>query len=269
MLADQGALEQILLNLATNSRDAMPQGGTLRIAVRPVRFCPEDRAVHGGVQPGEYICVSVSDTGIGMDAATLERVFEPFFTTKRDRGGTGLGLAVVYGLVRRHGGFIRGYSEPGVGTTFRLYLPVASSREEAVAAEAQRPVLAGGRETVLVAEDDPALRRAAQRVLERFGYRVLLAGDGDEAVRMLREQGDAVDLVLADMVMPGMGGAELFRVARAEGIGVPFLFVSGHTREGVLERAGLDPDAPFIEKPWSAEELVLQVRAVLDRAKAQ
>ncbi len=264
---NSGSVEQILMNLATNGSHAMPSGGVLTIAVTLERLTMDDTKRGSAVTAGSFVCLSVKDSGSGMDARTREKLFEPFFTTRSLGGGTGLGTAVVYGLVQQHGGLIRVDSETGVGTTVRVYLPVATESEMAVEPSPepeQRPEVYGGTETVLVAEDEPALRRAAKRSLERLGYTVLLAADGEEALELFRRKRDLVDLVMTDIVMPKMGGRALYDAVRSEQAGTKFLFASGYTAGDIQERALLDPDFPFLAKPWTIDELGQKVREVLD-----
>ena len=264
VLADHGSIEQIVMNLATNARDAMSSGGNLIIEISSRSFAEEDREGQRGIQPGDYVYLAVSDTGKGMDAETMERAFEPFFTTKPTGEGTGLGLPVVFGLSKQHGGFVHVYSEPGMGATFRVYLPV-TEEEVAAGPEAKAKVeVRGGSETILVVEDDPALSRAARRTLEGIGYTVLTAEHGSQALEILREQGEEVDLVFSDVIMPGMSGPELFNVVRSQGIRVKFIFSSGHSARDVEILTDLDPGLPFVGKPWSRAELAGTVREVLD-----
>ncbi|MBI4519964.1 MAG: response regulator [Gemmatimonadetes bacterium] len=266
MLADPAAIEQILLNLATNSRDAMPDGGLLRIAIDGTQLGEEDRERHGWVVPGRYVRLSVSDTGIGMDEETRQKVFEPFFTTKPGGSGTGLGMAVVYGLVKQHNGFVHVYSEPGRGTTVKVYL---RAMDDAVAPAAAAPAAGEPRdatETILLVEDEPPLRRTACRALERLGYRVLVASDGEEALELFAQHEADVELIVTDLVMPKLGGAELARRLRQQGKQVKILFVSGYTSHDVREGSSLGADAPFLEKPWTIADLGRRVREVLDGA---
>ena len=259
--ADPGAIEQILLNLATNARDAMPDGGALRIhagdAVLDEAFCE----ARGGGRAGAYAVLVVSDSGMGMDAHTREHAFEPFFTTKAPGAGTGLGMAMVYGLVRQHEGFIDLESTPGVGTTVRIYVP-ASSDSPVRADDRVAPVRPVGRETILLVEDEPAILGTGKRILERQGYTVLTATNGEEALALVRAHGEAIDLVLSDVVMPRMGGGALHRAVLEAGLSVRFLFTSGYTEREV--GGMLDPYLPLVPKPWSVDELLRRVREVLD-----
>jgi PAS domain S-box-containing protein len=265
--ADPSALEQILINLATNARDAMPSGGTLEITVsRPVLDEVQLASLGATVASGEFVCVSVRDTGIGMDERTRQRMFEPFFTTKPPHQGTGLGMAMVYGLIKQHRGLLGVYSEPGKGTTVRVYLPAAGDQRPPAAAESARS-LRGGTETILVVEDEEMIRGSTRRILERLGYRVILAGDGEEALAILRERKERVHLVLSDVVMPRVSGRQLHETIRREGLDVGFMFTSGYAALDARETPTLDPSVPYLPKPWSAMELADSVRDVLDRRR--
>jgi two-component system, cell cycle sensor histidine kinase and response regulator CckA len=204
----------------------------------------------------------VDDTGIGMDAATRARMFEPFFTTKAPGQGTGLGLATVYGLVHQHEGGIEVHSEPGKGTHFRIYFPVATDAASAPRRSGAEAEVRGGSETVLVVEDDHQLRRSAKRILEAAGYQVLTAADGLEALEALR-QTTGVRLVFSDLVMPRLGGRALYDAARREGYTVPFLFASGYAASD--RAAGLDPAVPLLHKPWTTSDLLGRLREILER----
>jgi len=262
VVADPAALEQILMNLVTNARDAMPAGGRMRIEVGRVSLGEEDCRAYGQGTPGEYVVISVHDTGAGMDAETQRRMFEPFFTTKPVGKGTGLGMPIVYGLVKEHNGFVRTYSKVGRGTTVRVYLPAASE-----SMPAPRPANAearGGSETILLVEDDEALRRSGTRVLTRYGYTVITANDGREALEIVRSAAEPPDLIVSDVVMPHVGGPELLRALREAGVAAKVLFTSGYPVRDVHERTPLEPGVPFLAKPWTIQELVRRVREVLD-----
>jgi PAS domain S-box-containing protein len=262
---DPRAFEQILLNLATNARDAMTAGGVLRLQVTRAWIDEQFRATHGWGAPGRYVAVAVSDTGAGMAEEVRRHVFEPFFTTKPPGVGTGLGLSMVYGLMKQHRGFVHVYSESGQGTAVKLWFPVADAPVgDAPQEHALVESPAGGTETILLAEDEAPIRRAARRVLEQHGYRVILADDGEQALSLYLNHPDAVDLVLTDLVMPRMGGRELFDRIRATGNTVPFLFASGYTRTDSEAADRLGVDAPFIQKPWSMSDLLRRVREALD-----
>jgi len=268
--ADGHAVEQIILNLVNNARDAMPQGGVLRLETSCSWISDAQRDVLGPGATTEYVCLAIDDTGAGMDEATRQRAFEPFFTTKPIGKGTGLGLATVYGLVKQHGGFVQIDSAPGAGTRLRVYFPVAeeaSGRRRASGGIAMPAALGGGKETILVVEDQAQLRRATVSTLERAGYTVLSAADGIEALQLLRQHPDPIDLVFTDLVMSRLGGRGLYQIDRREGRKTPFLFTSGYAGAGRGEEA-LDPTLPFLPKPWATADLLARVRAALDGAKA-
>ena len=264
--ADGHAAEQILFNLATNARDAMPGGGVLRIETAPVYLSEERRLACGAPSAGEYVCLCVGDTGVGMDDATRRRMFEPFFTTKPAGRGTGLGLATVYGLVKQHGGGIEVDTALGNGTRFRLYFPVAGQNATSAARRRSgEPEVRGGSETVLVVEDDDQLRRSAKRILEDAGYQVVTAADGQEALEVLRQQGPAIHLVFSDLVMPRLGGRALLDALHREGRTARFLFASGYSDPDSRGGVPLDPPLRVLRKPWTASDLLVRVREVLDR----
>ena len=260
--ADPGQIEQVLMNLCVNARDAMPGGGELAIRLDRVLVDEAFCATHRWAKPGDYVRLTVSDTGVGMDRATLERVFEPFFTTKALGRGTGLGLAVVYGIVKQHEGMIHAYSEPGHGTTFRLYFPY---QDDPVSPAPARPsgVAPRGSGRVLVAEDDPALRVTARRMLSGLGYDVLTAADGPEALELLHQHGDGLALAILDLVMPGMSGLAVFEAARRRHPALRVLFATGYS-PGTAQFPGLERlPAPVLSKPYGLAELATAVREVL------
>jgi two-component system cell cycle sensor histidine kinase/response regulator CckA len=266
--ADAGALEQILLNLATNARDAMPRGGTLHLDVRRTRLDAEDRPLHAWVEPGSYVCIAVSDTGAGMDANTQARVFEPFFTTKPAGVGTGLGMAMVYGLVKQHKGFVHLYSEVGQGTTVKVYLPLVLEEPLPARAVPDTDTLPGGTEAILLVEDDVHLRTVAQRLFEKVGYRVLAAADGAEGLEAYRARASEIDLVITDLVMPKTSGLTLYETIRREqgsGPAAKILFTSGYPAPDFRESVAADPAVAFVTKPWTASELLRQIRGLLER----
>ena len=270
VLADPSALEQVLLNLVNNSSDAMPDGGTLRIELSLSSMDKEDCAIQGYGIPGEYACVRVSDTGTGMDDVTRQKIFEPFYTTKPSGEGTGLGMAVIYGMVKQHGGLIQVNSEIGHGTSIEVYLPLAPAERDMPprGPEGPKHEIRGGTETVLVVEDVEPLRMATKRVLEHHGYAVMTATDGQDALDMFRYREENIDLIVTDMVMPKLGGYGLYEAVRRDGSEVEFLFVSGYSPEDLRERATLKSDAPILTKPWTPTELTLAVRQRLDRVGA-
>jgi signal transduction histidine kinase len=264
VLVDPNAIEQILLNLLSNSADAMPQGGRITVRTESCRLDAEHLRKLGWGEPGDYVSLTVTDTGVGMDERTRDRLFEPFFTTKPPGLGTGLGLAMVYGLVKQHNGYILIDSEPNAGSTVRIYFPVAQAGDAALSI-LRETLPRGGNETILLVEDEEPIRRTARKVLERFGYRVQVAADGEEALEVIRERGEEIDLVISDVVMPRMGGRGLYDAARASGAKMKFLFASGYTARDVGATGEIDADMPFIHKPWTIADFVRRVREVLDR----
>jgi PAS domain S-box-containing protein len=259
-LVDPRSVEQMLLNLTSNAQDAMPLGGRLTVEVGEVEMDQEYARQSPGVVPGEYVRLRVVDTGSGMDPETRERVFEPFFTTKDPGSGTGLGLAMVYGLTNQQGGHVHLYSEPGEGTVVHLLFPVVEGEASGAALAPPQKEALGGHETILVVEDEHAVRTAAKRALERAGYSVLTSGNGKEAMDLLRTRGDRIDLVLSDLVMPEIGGLALYEWLQNRSPDTRFLLVSGYTGE----KGGVDPEIPFVGKPWTLRELLTRVRQVLD-----
>ncbi|HEU4559201.1 MAG TPA: PAS domain S-box protein [Longimicrobium sp.] len=264
--ADPGQVEQVVMNLAVNGRDAMPAGGKLIVETSNVELDEELKRTHPYVVPGHYVKLCVSDTGQGMDPETRERAFEPFFTTKPAGRGTGLGLSTVYGIVKQSGGFIWIDSELGRGTSVRIYLPPVGTPAAPTPAEA-RPQLPGrGEGTVLLAEDEVTVRRLAVRVLRRGGFTVLEAADGEEALAVAREYDGPLHLLVTDMVMPRMGGRDLAARLRAARPNVPVVYVSGYAEEAVQRDGVLDPGARFLSKPFTAEQLLEAVHATLREA---
>ncbi len=268
--ADPGQLEQVIVNLAINARDAMPDGGKLTIETANVELDEAYVEQHGGSSPGPHVMLAVSDTGIGMDAETSARIFEPFFTTKRRGEGTGLGLSTVYGIVTQSGGSIWVYSEPGQGTTFKVYFPRAAQdrRPAAPAAPAARAEGLAGTETILLAEDQPEVRSVACAVLTRYGYRVLEASCGEEALEVLRGHREPVHLLLSDVVMPSMSGPELARLVQLQRPGIRVLFASGYTDDAIVRHGVLDPGVAFLQKPFTPTALLRKIRELLDAPMA-
>jgi len=261
--ADPGQLEQILMNLCLNARDAMPDGGTLTIETENVRVGQDFLEAHTGFKPGRYVLLSVTDTGCGMRPEELANVFEPFFTTKDVGEGTGLGLSTVYGLVRQHKGMVNVYSEPGKGSTFKVYLPTAERSAGAVGSKIEgKPV--GGSETILLAEDDDLVLRLARTILENAGYTVLAARDGEEALQVFRTYDGTIDLALLDVVMPRLGGKGVFLKIRETHPELPFLFASGYSMNAVHTNFILDEGLRLIQKPYLREDLLRRVREALD-----
>jgi two-component system cell cycle sensor histidine kinase/response regulator CckA len=260
--ADPGQLEQVLLNLAVNARDAMPNGGRLTIETSDVEIDESYSRRHSPVVEGRYVMVAVSDNGQGMDRATQSRIFEPFFTTKAKGKGTGLGLSTVYGIVKQSGGYIWVYSEPGVGTTFKVYLP----RVDAEVASPEPPVPGHGAvtETILVVEDQEAGREMIAEILGAEGYRILAAGDGSEAQELVRRSPERIDLLLTDVVMPRMSGNDLARALAAQHPEMRVLYMSGYTSDVISHHGVLDEGVMFLQKPFTPAALSKRVRQALD-----
>ena len=260
--ADAAEVRQILMSLVSNARDAMPKGGTLHVEVRRARLGEADRPLHAWVEPGSYVSVAVSDTGTGMTAATLARVFEPFYTTKPQGIGTGLGMSMVYGLVKQHRGFVHLYSETGQGTTAKVYFPAVYRRMPAL--DATEENLPGGTEAILLVEDDPVMRSVAQGLLEKVGYRVLSAVDGEQGLATYRAHRAELQLVLTDIIMPKLSGFQLYEAVRRDSAAMKVLFTSGFPAPNYRKSVGLDAHVAFVTKPWTASELLDRVRSLLE-----
>jgi two-component system cell cycle sensor histidine kinase/response regulator CckA len=263
--ADPVAVEQIILNLATNARDAMPDGGILRVQVAEERLDETYSARHPGCYPGQYVGITVADTGFGMTTDTKEHIFEPFFTKKAPGMGTGLGMSMVYGLVKQLNGYVDVASAPDSGTTVRIYFPVLDATAAVEEARAEAVPSLGGNETILVVEDEEAIRRTIKRALEGQGYEVILAGDGEEALEVVRTQETGIHLIISDLIMPKLGGRQLFEALEREGMQVPFLFTSGYSAREVQTSEDVSDDVPLLLKPWTLIDLFTRVREVLDR----
>jgi CheY-like chemotaxis protein len=260
--ADPGQVEQVVLNLCVNARDAMPRGGNLTIQTENLVIDSRTHTIHRWAKPGRYLLLTVSDTGGGIDPTIRERVFEPFFTTKKPGSGTGLGLATVYAIVQQHEGEVRFHSQPGLGTTFEVYLPATDRKlpelEKEEVAEA-----VGGSETILVAEDEDMVRHLVVRILEDAGYRVLVARDGREAVSIFKQHADEVDLVLFDVIMPRLTGPEAYSAILLENPDVPAIFTSGYSNaESFADVQRMA--AQVFPKPYTPDALLREVRRVLD-----
>ena len=264
VLIDPGQMQQVVMNMAVNARDAMPFGGTLTVTTANLEISEESTERQPGSSPGHHLVLSVSDTGVGMNEATRSRVFEPFFTTKGRDKGTGLGLSTVYGIVKQNNGFIQVSSEPDKGTTFSILLPAV----EPVAAENGQATDESksfeGSETVLLVEDDENVRSFMESILSKHGYTVRTAENGDEALRVFREHPGGVDLVVTDVVMPIMSGRELVDKLRARQPDLKCIYVSGYTDEAIVHHGVLDEDVELIQKPFSREALLMKIREVLD-----
>jgi two-component system, cell cycle sensor histidine kinase and response regulator CckA len=266
--ADQSQLEQVLLNLVVNARDAMPQGGKLLIDTQNMVMDEAFvRRYPYPVQPGPYVCLTVTDSGIGMDAETKARAFEPFFTTKEKGKGTGLGLSTVYGVVKQSGGYIDIYSAPGAGTTFKIYLPRV---DDAITTDAPTGAATSftGNETILLAEDESSLRTLTRNTLELCGYKVLEAKDGLEALEVSERFKGPIDLLLTDMVMPGMGGRQLAQELTRRRPEIRLAYMSGYTGQAVGSQGPVDPGSVFLLKPFTRELLTRKIREALDRRVA-
>ncbi len=264
--ADAGQMEQVLVNLAINARDAMPRGGLLHIAARNATVDEPKGPQHPDVRPGRYVLLEVGDTGTGMAPEIQRQIFEPFFTTKERGKGTGLGLSTVYGIVKQHGGGISVYSEPGHGTTFRIYLPaVAGPVEAEVPSRPAAPAPSrGGDETILVVEDSEAVRTVACDMLRKLGYRVLSAADGETCLKMVASDGRRIDLLLTDVVLPRMNGKQIAARLRETHPGLEVLYMSGYATDVIVHHGAVDEGVNFVPKPLSFESLARKVREVLD-----
>jgi CheY-like chemotaxis protein len=265
--ADPGQVEQVIMNLAVNSRDAMPNGGTLTIETANVEL--DDRYVrtHISVRPGPYVLLAVSDNGAGMDAGTRARLFEPFFTTKEQGRGTGLGLSIVFGIVKQSGGNIEIYSEPGRGTSVKVYLPRAeqgATPESEAAAAAAAP---SGTETILLVEDEEMVRRLVRETLEREGYTLLDADGPVEAQKIIRSYKDRIHLMITDVVMPKLSGRELAQRVARERPEMKVLYMSGYTDNAVVASGVLGTEMPFLQKPFTPSVLARKVRQVLEEGE--
>jgi PAS domain S-box-containing protein len=261
--ADRGQIEQVVMNLCLNARDAMPEGGRLVVETGDVYLEEEYVRQNPYMRTGRYVLLTVSDTGIGMDEKTRERVFEPFFTTKGPDKGTGLGLAMVYGIVKQHGGFIHLYSEPGRGTAFKVYFPAIEAQPDAVPEKRREEIVRGGTETILLAEDEEAIRILAERILTGYGYTVLVARNGEEAIEMFRRNKEIV-LAVLDAVMPRKGGKEAFEEMHNQNPLLKVIFMSGYSANAIHDSFVLTAGMPFLQKPFGPTILARKVREILD-----
>ncbi|HLY61599.1 MAG TPA: response regulator [Terriglobia bacterium] len=261
--ADPGQVEQIIMNLAVNARDAMSRGGKVTIETANAELDQTYARDHADVTPGPYVMLAVTDTGSGMNKEVQAHIFEPFFTTKEVGKGTGLGLSTVYGIVKQSGGHIWVYSEPGHGTSFKVYLPQVQEGVSVKHPETIKPTTRGT-ETILLVEDDESLRQLLCTILEDSGYNVLLAARGEDALLLFEQNKDSIDLILTDIIMPGMSGRELAAHIAAKCPEVKLLFMSGYTDRSVAQHNILDPDTPFLQKPFKAKSVLEKIRQLLD-----
>ncbi|MEP7218650.1 MAG: ATP-binding protein, partial [Bacteroidota bacterium] len=264
VIVDPGQIEQVIMNIAVNASDAMPQGGNLTIETRNVVLDETFAHVRPTVKPGKYVMLALSDTGFGMSAETQAHIFEPFFTTKGQGRGTGLGLATVYGIIRQSGGHIEVYSELNMGTVFKIYIPYAESQEIPGRTESGVPSMPRGTETILVVEDEHAVRALARYILTECGYTVLEAGDGHEALQVCMAHGKWIALLVSDVVLPEMSGRAVSEQLSALFPGLKILYMSGYTDDAVIRNGVLQAETSFLQKPFSPVSLALKVREVLD-----
>jgi len=264
VMADKGQLEQVLMNMATNARDAMPNGGTLTISLSATELDHDFVAIHGYGEPGRYALLVVSDTGIGMDETTRQRIFEPFFTTKAQGHGTGLGLSMVYGIIKQHNGYINCYSEPGTGATFRIYLPATDALEEQTIEKTHPPPIQRGTETILLAEDDAQVRTLTRNLLKQFGYTVIEAINGKDAVTQFHAHATSIQLVLLDVIMPVMNGRAALEEMKKTAPDLKVLFTSGYSADIFQQEEIGGRGLPFISKPAAPFELLRMIRQLLD-----
>jgi len=264
VMVDPGQMEQVLMNLCTNARDAMPNGGLLSISTETKYLDVDFAKTYNLEKPGVYVLLTVTDSGVGMDEQTRQKIFEPFFTTKEFGKGTGLGLSIVYGIIKQHNGHITEYSEPGMGTTFKIYLPLVQSRiEETQVAEAITPE--GGTETILVTEDNKEVRALTKAVLEEFGYTVIEAVDGEDGLNKFIENKDKIQLVMLDVVMPKKSGKEASIAIKKVRPEMKILFTSGYTADIIQRKDILEEEADFVTKPVTPHELLTKIREMLDK----
>jgi len=267
--ADPGQIEQVIMNLAVNARDAMPKGGKLTLETANLELDQAYSREHATVQPGSYVLLAISDTGCGMNAETLSHIFEPFFTTKEQGKGTGLGLSTVYGIVKQSGGYIWPYSELGIGTSFKIYLPRVDEMAEREQAQAQASSGLGGTETILLVEDEEGVRGLTRQLLQRHGYTVLEAEHGEDALLLCERYSGPIHLVLSDVVLAQMSGRELMQRLAPLRREMKVLYMSGYSDEAIVHHGVLAPGTAFLQKPFTTESLMRKLREVLDSKKAQ
>jgi CheY-like chemotaxis protein len=264
--ADPGQIEQVLVNLAVNARDAMPEGGKLTIETAEVDLDEGYARARLDIEPGRYVLLAVSDTGNGIDPEVMDRIFDPFFTTKERGRGTGLGLSTVHGIVKQSDGHVEVYSEPGHGTTFKVYLPRVDDPAESRTAQRSAPGHYRGDETVLLVEDEESIRRVVCESLRKNGYTVLEAENGPQAIAIC-EGHRRIDLLITDVIMPGMNGSELVQHVRSLRPDLPVLFMSGYTDRALVHQRLRDADAAFLQKPFTPSLLAAKVRELLDELR--
>jgi polar amino acid transport system substrate-binding protein len=266
VFADRGQIEQVLINLATNARDAMDRGGVFSVRSELTSLDSAFTNFHNyDVLPGKYALLTVADTGVGISKEHIDHIFEPFYTTKEVGKGTGLGLAIIYGVIKQHNGFINVYSELGQGTTFRIYLPIKESQEKPLIGKAEIALPAGGNETILVAEDDPAVRMLVSKILSSYGYETILAEDGERAIEKFSSHKDSIRLILMDMIMPKKNGKETSEEIHRINPDIKVLFFSGYTADFIENRGLSEDEIELIMKPVQPVELLRKVREMLDR----
>jgi len=261
---DPGKIGQILMNLAVNAQDAMPEGGTISIETAEITMDETYASIHPGALPGPYVMLSFSDTGCGMERQTMERLFEPFFTTKEPGKGTGLGLSTVFGIVKQHNGYIMVYSEPGMGTTFKIYLPQAQEEKPSAGETSRKPDIPGGTETIIVVEDDDTVRALICRILRKCGYSVTAFSSARECLLAIERNPTPIHLLLSDVIMPEINGRQLHDRLSAMIPGLKVIFMSGYPYDVIAEHGVLMQGIHFISKPFAARDMTEMIRSVLD-----
>ena len=251
------------MNLGVNARDAMPDGGTLTIETANIRLDEEYCSSHPEAKPGSYVLLTVSDTGQGMDKETLSHIFEPFFTTKETGKGTGLGLATVYGIVKQHGGHITCYSEPGLGTTFKIYFPAIEKERDSETPSIEKPI-PGGTETILLVDDEEALRELGSTLLNEFGYKVITACNGKEALEIYQWEGERISLVILDLIMPEMDGKKCMEEMLQVNPNAKVVLASGYSESGLANGDVTGRAKGFVQKPYNMSQLLTTIREILD-----
>lgn len=264
---DPGQIEQVIVNLAVNARDAMPKGGKLVIETMNVELESEYSLIHPEVTTGPYAMIAVTDTGTGITKEHVQHIFDPFYTTKDIDEGTGLGLSTVYGIIKQSGGYIYVYSEEGLGTTFKIYLPVVAEEAEQISHRVELTGLPRGTESILVVEDEDNVRKLAVRILKKQGYSVRDARTGGDALILCQELEKPFDLVLTDVIMPNMNGPDLVKKLKKIWDDVTVLYMSGYTADAIVRNGILKKDTLYMQKPFSPVDLARKVRIILDKSK--